>query len=327
MDFRRLDLNLLLVLDALFEEHTTVGVARRLRISQPTVSAALGKLRRFFKDDLFVRTGAGMHPTPFAETLRAPVRRIVDMVRLEVFRESGFDPSTSERCFAFSTSDIGEMVFLPRLLEAAAEAAPGVTFQTVVLAPAKLRTAMASGSVDLALGYFPDLAGPGFYEQRLFDHPFTCVVRRDHPSVTGELTLEQFLGLDHLVVVQEGRSQEIFEKRMADLGLSRRVALRSPHFMSVPFVIAGTDMIATVPYAVGRAYADFEQCKLVRPPIDIPAIVLKQLWHQRVHHDAGARWLRQLVAKLFLNNDPTAPGWAPGHPVSLRFADGTAMPM
>lgn len=305
MDFRRLDLNLLLVFDAMIEEGSTVAVARRLKVSQPTVSVSLAKLRDFFRDDLFVRGPGGMQPTAFAQTIQLPIRRIVDTVRDELFRETAFDPATSERCFSFSTSDIGELVFVPALLDAVKAEAPRVTFQCLSMRPADLQDAMATGKVDLAMGYFPDLTGGGFYEQSLFDHPFTCLVRADHPVIGEDLSLDQFLALDHLVVEQEGRSQEIFERRMKELGLSRHVLLRSPHFMSVPLLVANSDVITTVPYAVGRIYGGVARLRLLPPPIDIPQILLKQLWHRRVHADAGVIWLRQLIARLFLNRDPT----------------------
>jgi DNA-binding transcriptional LysR family regulator len=168
-----------------------------------------------------------------------------------------------------------------------------------------LKEAMASGTVDIALGYFPDLIDAGFYEQRLFEHPFTCLVRADHPSIGDVLTLDQFLSADHAVVSQEGRSQEIFEHRMSELNLSRRVVLRSPHFMSIPLLVASSDIIATVPYAVGRIYAHLANVRLLDPPLQIPRIVLKKFWHRRVHHDAGVIWLRDLIGRLFLNRDPT----------------------
>ncbi len=165
---------------------------------------------------------------------------------------------------------------------------------------------MANGVIDIALGYFPDLVGAGFYQQSLFKHPFTCLVRRDHPVIGENMTLEQFLAAGHAVVAQEGRSQEIFEARMAELGLERRIMLRSSHFMTVPLLVATTDMITTVPRAVGSSYARHANLRLVPPPIAIPPIELKQFWHIRFHNDPGVVWLRGLVAKLFLNRDPSA---------------------
>ncbi len=124
MDFRRFDLNLLLILDAMYEERSTVVVARRLNISQPTVSFSLNKLREFFGDELFVRQGSRMQPTPFAETIYEPVRRVVETVNTELLRGSDFDPQATERTFSFSMSGIGELVFLPDILAEFRRAAP-----------------------------------------------------------------------------------------------------------------------------------------------------------------------------------------------------------
>lgn len=164
---------------------------------------------------------------------------------------------------------------------------------------------MADGSVDLALGYFPDLAGNAFYQQKLFEHRFTCLVRRGHPAIKDTLSMEQFLAADHVVVAQEGRSQEIFEKRMAEMKLGRRVLLQSPHFMSTPLLVAHSDLIATVPRAVGRAYCRMAPLRLLAPPMKIPAIPLRQFWHRRVQGDPSVTWLRECIAKLFLRNDPS----------------------
>jgi DNA-binding transcriptional LysR family regulator len=172
--------------------------------------------------------------------------------------------------------------------------------------PVELQAAMANGGVDLALGYFPDLIGAGFYQQKLFEHSFTCLVRRDHPTIDDDMTLDEFLAADHAVVAPEGRSQEIFERRMSELNLERRIALRSPHITTVPLLVATSDLITVVPRAVGLLYARFASLKLVDPPISIPPIEIKQFWHRRVRNDPGVVWLRKLVAQLFLHQDSSA---------------------
>lgn len=306
MNFRGLDLNLILVLHALFHERSVSHAARRLGVSQPLVSFSLKKLRERFKDDLFVRKGARMTPTPVAERLAEPVERIVRAITDEVLQDRSFDPSTSQRVFSFSMSDIGELVFLPPLLDALRAVAPRVRVRCLSMAPEVLRDELASGSVDIALGYFPDLTGPGFYQQRLFFHPFTCVVRKDHPLIGDTISLEQFHLVEHAVVSEKGRSQEIAEKRMLELALDRQITLQSPHFMSVPLIVANSDIISVVPKAVGQAYARHTNLKLLEPPIDIPAIELKQFWHSRVHNDSAVVWLRGLIARTFLGKDPSA---------------------
>lgn len=305
MDYRRLDLNLLLVLDVLFVEGSVSETAKRLGTSQPTVSSALGKLRQFFGDELFIRGDGRMRPTPRAEALRDPIRKMVATLRDEILQAPVFDPTTSTLTFTIAMSDIGELVFLPRILKSFARDAPRVQIRVISMKFDELETAMADGLVDLALGYFPDFTGSAFYEQKLFDHPFVCIVRSDHPRAEQDLTLERFLSLDHAVVAQEGRSQEIFENRMRELGLERRIILRSQHFMSVPLLVANSDLITTVPRAVGRAYARMADIKLLAPPLEIPPIVLKQFWHKRVHVDPAVTWLRKTVSSLFLNSDPS----------------------
>jgi DNA-binding transcriptional LysR family regulator len=305
VDLQQLDLNLLVVLDALHAERTVGGVARRLKVSQPTVSFSLRKLRDFFGDELFIRTPTGMSPTPLAEQLREPVARILRTLHDEVLRSSDFRPAEARRTFTFSMSDIGELVFLPPLLEQLRAEAPGVTLHTVAMPPAALERAMENGAVDIALGYFPDLTGASFLQQRLFGHPFVCLARRGHPRIGESLTLERFLEEEHVVINAEGRSQEIFERRMSELGLQRRVALRSPHFTTAPLLVATSDLIATVPHAVGLAYAQLLDLKLLVPPLDIPPIDLKQLWHRRVHDDPAVTWIRGVVSRVFLQNDPS----------------------
>ena len=305
MNYREIDLNLLLILDAMYDAGSTTQAAERLKISQPTVSFSLGKLREVFGDELFVRHGISMQPTPLAEAIREPVRRVLETVRLEILHERAFDPANAEREFTVSASDVGELVFLPLLLDRLRSASPRSTVRCLSMPPAELREAMTTGGVDLAIGYFPDLTGAGFFQQKLFEHAFACLVRADHPTIGESIGMEQFLAADHVVVMQEGRSQEIAERRIVELGLVRRVVLRSPHFMSVPHLVATTDVISIVPRAVGRAFLRSGRLKLLEPPFQIPRIELKQYWHRRVHTDPGIVWLRGLVAKLYLNRDPS----------------------
>jgi DNA-binding transcriptional LysR family regulator len=318
MDIRRLDLNLLLVLDALFDEGSVTGAARRLKLSQPTVSLSLGRLRQALGDELFVRTPRGMSPTPRADRLRKPVRQIIETVVEEILPVEHFDPATAQRPFTFCLSDIGEMTFLPRIIERLRVEAPHVCVASVSLRPRELTESLEDGRVDLAIGYFPDLEA-GIHQQGLFDHSFVCLARRAHPKIGKTFDIAQFLALDHLVVSAEGRSQEIFERAMVDRGASRRIVLRTPHFMSAPLLVAGSDMITTVPRAVGMAWAAQADLQLLEPPMDIPAIPLKQFWHRRFNDDRRLVWLRGLVADLFLGRDPFgAAARSPASPVQRK---------
>jgi DNA-binding transcriptional LysR family regulator len=305
MNIRKLDLNLLLLLDGLLTTGNLSAVARKLSMSQPRASAGLSTLRYFFKNDLFVRTGRGLRPTPFAQGLALPIREIIDKVNHEILVKPSFDPQRTDRVFTLTMQDIGEVIFLPPLIQALHARAPHACLRCLSLPYSGLNAALEEGVTDLAIGYFPDLTEPATFSQQLFDHPFACIVRQDHPDVGDSLTLEQFLALEHLVVAQEGRSQEIFENRILELNLKRRILLQVPHFMSVPRLIAGTDMISVVPFSLATWFARTFGLRIVAPPVEVPLIPLKQFWHRRMHEDPAVTWLRSLVAEQLVNRDPS----------------------
>lgn len=303
----KFDLNLLAVALAIAEEKSVSRAAERLGLSQPAVSLALGRLRRQLGDELFVRTPAGMAPTPRAEPIIELTRQMLERVKEEVLQQNVFHPETTTTSFSVALSDIGEMVFLPKLLHSIQKLAPSASLTSVTLPAAEVSEALESGQVDLAMGYFPDLKKHNFFQQRLFSHGFICLLRAGHPVRSDRLTMAQFLELGHAVVKAEGRSQEVFERYLEKKKLQRRVVLSTPHFMSIPFIVASTDLVVTVPLAVGTSFASFSDIRLVQPPLKIPTFDLKQHWHRKYHNDARHRWLRQLVAELF-KDDPRWPG-------------------
>jgi DNA-binding transcriptional LysR family regulator len=230
MELRDLDLNLLLVLDALFEEGTLTRTAQRLRLSQPTISASLA---RILGDELFVRANGRMQPTARALALRDAVGSVLKTVRLEILSQGGFDPSSERGAFTVSLSDIGELEFLPRLLSRLARDAPQAALKSVVATPVELSTAVDLGEIDLAVGYFPDLTTSVFKQQLLFQHSSACVVRRDHPTIGRVMTLDDYLSAKHVVIAQKGRIQDVVEVGLAAKGLHRRIGLQIPHFVSI----------------------------------------------------------------------------------------------
>lgn len=296
----RLDLNLLNVVVALLEMGSATQAAAKLGLSQPSVSAALGKLRGYFDDPLFVRSSDGMSPTPRGAEIAHAAREILRQVDEKLKPEAQFEPSGRHRAFTFAMSDVGEIVFLPRIVEAIAVASPETAVRCVSLRPAQLVEALEEGDVDLAIGYFPDLKRADFYQQRLFTHHFVCLLRAGHPLVGRRLSLGDFLALRHVVVQSEGRSQEILEGYLEAHGLTRRIAVYTPHFLSIQRLIVSTDMVATVPHALGIEYGRPEfGLEAVEPPFASPRIELRQHWHRKVHKDARNVWLRRLISRLF----------------------------
>jgi DNA-binding transcriptional LysR family regulator len=297
----RFDLGLLEIALALFEERSVGRVAVRLGMSQPAVSSALARLRRAFNDPLFVRTPRGMEPTPRAQALIAPARDLLLRVERDLLADPRFDPATTTATLNFALSDVGEMVFLPKILERLQRFAPNASVRSVSPPPNELRHGLENGAIDLAIGYFPDLAKGNFYQQRLFTHHFTCLVRADHPIKGRRLTQKQFLDLKHVSVRAEGRSQELFERFLVSKKIRRKTVLFTPHFMSLPMIIARSDLAGTVPHAIGMYYsrplANIKAMSLPWP--DLPRIVLRQHWHRRFHQDPRNQWLRKLMSELF----------------------------
>jgi DNA-binding transcriptional LysR family regulator len=299
MDIRGLDLNFILLLDALIRDPNQTRVAKALKISQPTVSASLTKLRRILRDDLVVKSGGVYRATPRLAGLAPAIKQIVHVINRDVIGSAGFDPRNDTRTFVLTTPDVGEMTLGPALIESLSKLAPKVAIRSVVIKPNELEGALGEGTVDLAVGYFPDLVQSTIVQQSLFKHGFTCLVRKDHPTIGHTMSLEQFQAADHIVIAHEGRSQEVFENALRKMKLERRAAVQVPHFMSVPFLVGASDLVATVPKLVGERFAAHNNIRMVAPPMPTPSIEVKHFWHRRYHSDPRSIWYRTLIVKLF----------------------------
>ena len=295
-----LDLNLLYVLVALDEERSVSAAAQKLRRSQPGVSVALAKLREFFDDPLFVRSGNGMQPTPRASSLVGSARAVLARIGTEIVAEPPFDPIKSDRVVSLVLSDVGEVVFLPTLLRQLRGRMPKAMVRSVTLPANKVAEQLESGEVDLAIGYFPDLKKHNFYQQALYSDTFASLIRSDHGMRAHKLSIKQYLQLEHAVVRAESRTEEVIENYLARRKIRRRVVLTTPHFASAPMIVAQSDLIVTIPLPLARYFSKVAAgVRVVQLPFEPPRIALRQFWHRKVHHDARNRWLRALVYELF----------------------------
>jgi DNA-binding transcriptional LysR family regulator len=296
----KLDLNLLPIAFALYDELSVSRAAQKLGMSQPAVSRALHKLRTIFNDALFIRAPTGVTPTPRAHALVRATRPLVERLREDLLTEERFNPALSTRTVSIALSDVGEMVFLPKLLERLRARAPQCTIRSVSMPPGQLVHGFEKGEIDLAVGYFPDLTKHNFLQQRLFTHHFACLMRAGHPRRAKRLSLEDFLAMEHAVVHAEGRSQEIFERFLERKRIRRKVVLLTPHFLSIPIIIAGSDLVATVPHALAIYFTRMSRdLAFAMPPFDVAGFDVKQHWHRKFHNDPRTRWLREQVANLF----------------------------
>jgi DNA-binding transcriptional LysR family regulator len=297
---RGFDLNLLPVLVAIHEHGSVSAAAQYLGISQPAVSSALAKLRQRYDDPLFHRAGHGMKATARMRALVQPLREALASVDGTLSSEPLFDAKTTQRTFTFAMSDLGEMVFMPKILKRIRRLAPRASVRSVAATVPQIARGLETGEIDLAVGYFPDLREKSFLERHLFFHHFICLLRADHPITSATLSMQQFLSLEHAVVYGAGRTYEIFERHLRAKKIHRKVVLETPHFLSIPSIIARSDLVVTVPHAVGVFARDLHaNIRIAPPPLRTPKIDLKLHWHRNFQRDPKNRWLRELVAGLF----------------------------
>ena len=295
MNVQDVDLNLLRVFDAVLRSRSVTAAAAQLALTQPAASNALARLRAAFGDALFLRTPQGMEPTPFARELAEPVRQALALLESALAHGPGFDPATSGRSFRFYMSDLGQIEFLPPLLERVRRIAPQVRLEAPALEPEHVADALSAGSLDLAVGFLPAL-GPPLRRQPLFRDPYLCLMRADHPIST--LTKKRFLEASHVLVTYRG-GHRVVEEALVRAGLGPRIVLRVPHFTVVPMVLERTDLILTLPARVARVFERRGTLKALPPPVPIAAADVAVHWHERSDADAGNRWLREQLAGLF----------------------------
>lgn len=297
MDIRSVDLNLLVIFDAMARLRSVSRTAEAVGLSQPATSGALARLRTLFEDPLFVRVATRMEPTPRAQELAPLVRRMVQMVEAEILQTAGFDPATSVRAFTILTPDIGEVVFLPGVLRRLRVEAPGVRLQAVSRPRAMAAEALEKGQADLAVGFFPDLQKTGYFQQALFKSSYACVTCARNTQIGARLTLKQYLAVPHVVVRPDGR-EHLLDTFLADKGWHRHITLELSHFMSLVSLLPGSDLVATVPQDIATVVGRLVPLRAIELPFRPPQLQVQQFWHRRLQNDPANRWLRGLFHEV-----------------------------
>lgn len=298
MNLRSVDLNLLTVFDAIMAEQNLSRAADRIGMSQPAISNALARLRHVLKDDLFVRTGHGMRATPRAQALATPIRNVLDMVIATLTQGAAFDYTASERVFNLVLSDYGEVVLLSPLMHWLDTIGAKVRINVETYMQSDLKEKMRFGKIDLCLWTEP-MPGEAFNSQLLLKEELYSMVRRDHPLVSSHLTREQYLTLKHLVLEWPGSKHlRPIERILEDLGLSREYYLRVHSFFSMPWIVAGTDVVCSMPSRMAKTFAELHQLKCFKTPLEGLEIPIHLSWHQSFEHDPAHQWLRSGIAAI-----------------------------
>lgn len=295
----KLDLNLLVVFDALLREQSVTRAGKALNLSQSAISHSLTRLRTYFDDPLFVKTHRGIAPTAKGAELAPVILDVMDTVRDRVLSQSKFDPLHAKRTFNFCVSDMGELVFLPTLISRLKDVAPHCRINTMQVLPEQLASVLGSGEGDLALGSVLN-ATEGLYEEQLFSHTFVCIVSIKNKRIGKTITLDEYCAMPHIAVTLTGQHTTPYDRAVEDAGVKRDLRILTPHFLVIPLLLdQHPEYIATVPRELGSVFSHHGIVRMVEPPFTLPVFMLKQYWHPRFHHDRANRWLRELTRKTF----------------------------
>jgi DNA-binding transcriptional LysR family regulator len=307
MELKEIDLNLLVVFNELIIERRVSTVAEKLGVSQPAISNILNRLRKLLGDELFVRTSRGMDPTPYALQLSEPLAYSLQTIHATLNESTIFEPATSSRQFKIGLTDIGEMNFLPRLIERLDQVAPHVSITTLRTQKEDIADAMETGHLDMSIGALSGLQQK-FFQRSLFKQSYVCMFRRGHILDKGSLSLEDFCAAEHLVVAPPGSAHAQINESIERRGIKRNVRVSLPHWTAVGHILGSgkSNLIATVPESYASRCAEPFGLTYVPHPIKLPEVAVSLFWHAKFHRESGNKWLRNLIFDLFADSKATA---------------------
>ncbi|MCP3402891.1 LysR family transcriptional regulator [Bradyrhizobium sp. CCGB20] len=302
VNLSRVDLNLLVHLDALLSERSVTRAASRVGIGQSAMSHNLARLRELFEDELLTRGPDGLRLTPRAVMLVEPVRTTLSQVQTIVSREKDFDPATAERTFRLGLPDSMEILILPALLARLREVAPGVHLRLYNIDSSKLLDDLDADELDLAIGYDVFAQGQIHHKRRLlFNESYLCMFNAERTGITSaQISLEDYVRLPHILTsLRPGRSvRGVVDDALEKLGLRRTVVLTTPRFLTVPSLVARAPVVVTMHARLARLFAGELQLSLSPPPVDLRDVAVSLLWHASYDRDPAHAWLRQTVLDM-----------------------------
>jgi DNA-binding transcriptional LysR family regulator len=304
-NFRTFDLNLLRVFDVVMAERSLTRAARHLSLTQPAVSNALRRLRDTLGDDLVVRHGQGMAPTPRALALWPTVREALRQLEASL-APSSFEPATANTTFVLAMADATAAELMPGLIDILEREAPGVAIRVLPLTTRDPRRLLDEGVADLAVGHFPSVLADlvvraqsdeavAFAHQRLYDGQYVCVMRSGHPLARGPLTIDKFCAARHMLVSFSGRPYGFIDESLASLGKKRQVVLTVNQFFTAGRVVANSNLLTVLPQHFVSVTGIADQLVLRPLPFDVAPVHVDAVWHSRMEAQSAHRWLRSAV--------------------------------
>ncbi|NNU57035.1 LysR family transcriptional regulator [Rhizobium indigoferae] len=294
MRFKGLDLNLLVALDAVMTERSVTAAALSINLSQSAMSAAIARLRAYFKDELFVMQGRELIPTPRADALASAVRDALLHIQASIVSSAPFEPAKSNRRFRIVLSDFITLVFFEKVVARVAREAPGVSFELLSLNedPGK---SLQFGDVDFLI--LPELfmcdAHP---KAKLFDETLACVGCPTNKQLMGTFSLEQYMSMGHIsATFGSTRTPSIEEWLLHEHGLKRRIEIVVPGFNLIPPLLLGTNRISSIPLRLAKHFAETLSLRIVKLPLPLPAFTEAVQWPAFHNTDPGNIWMREIL--------------------------------
>jgi len=304
MNLEGLDLNLLMVLDALGTELNATRAARKIGLSQPGISRALGRLRKYFNDQLFIHTAGGLRPTARAEALRAPLHEALSKLG------SALAPPTLELedwsgAIRLAMLDMEEFLLLPSLLRRVNRLAPNLRLEAVPLLGLSVAQ-LQETTVDFAIGPIPATSGP-YVRQKLYADHFVCIVNATSPMAANELTFQTYAAARHLQLgFMDSDTPTQVDASLKRAGIKRNIVLRAHSLAAALFMLTETDLILTTPARVATRFATMANVKIMPLPAAVDDLVVYQLWHERNQDDARHKWFRAQIKEAVTERVSTA---------------------
>jgi DNA-binding transcriptional LysR family regulator len=289
----KLDLNLFVVFEAIYDKRNLTRAAEVLFITQPAVSNALARMRKALDDPLFVSTPAGMVPTPLSENIIGRVREALQMLETSANEGDMFVPAASERTFRLSMSDLTEAILLPALGEVLQQQAPRMSIESYFTPRSELAAALATGKIDFAIDV-PLIDDPQLHQVPLSSDRYACMLRHDHPFAGDTLTMDDYLSLGHIQVSSRRQGSGLVDAELHKLGKRRQLRMRVQHYMVAPLIALRTDLALTAPMQLLQRY---DAC-ILELPFPLARLESHLYWHRSGEQDQANRWVRGEVIRL-----------------------------
>lgn len=291
------DLNLLVVFNAIYAEESLTHAGEALHLTQPAISHALNRLRSTFDDQLFVRDGNRMKPTPLAEELRPDVQKMLELAENTLADRGEFDPTRSTRTFHIGIQDYPMLVVLPHLIRKIQQSGYTINIKTSHLNKEDRKTALEKGQLDMVIGVRQKY-GSNIMQQYLYSDYEVCIARNDHPAIKDTLSLDQYINSEFIGLSVSEYEDQAIDKEMKKLGHERNIRLNVENEVMIPQLVAKSDLLANVAVQVAKNFAEWLPIKTLPIPVSNTAFKFYQYWHIRHQKDPAHLWLRKTIKSL-----------------------------